>query len=68
MGLFEKIKKGLLEAIAHAEGRPSPRIRIHYPINTNTQSKKNNPNLPSIKRRAVKKAVKAKAPAKLEEL
>lgn len=27
---FEKIKKGLQQAIAHAEGRPSPRVKIHY--------------------------------------
>lgn len=28
---FKKIKKGLLEAIAHAEGRPTPGLRIHNP-------------------------------------
>ena len=28
---FEKIKRGLLEAIAHAEERPTPGMKIHYP-------------------------------------
>jgi putative transcriptional regulator len=28
---FEKIKRGLTEAISHAQGRPSPRMKIHYP-------------------------------------
>lgn len=28
---FEKIKRGLIEAIAHAEGRPSPGMKMHHP-------------------------------------
>lgn len=28
---FEKIQRGLLEAIAHSEGRPTPGMKIHYP-------------------------------------
>ena len=28
---FEEIKEGMLQAIAHAKGRPVPRNRVHYP-------------------------------------
>jgi len=28
---FEKIKRGLLEAIAHAEGHPSAGMKVHHP-------------------------------------
>jgi putative transcriptional regulator len=28
---FEEIKEGMLQAIAHAKGRPVPGTRVHYP-------------------------------------